>query len=158
MNEVIARIKDLIGRGHKVDVEEYKSGKVVGRSGAKIRANIKNHEASKIKAAKPVRRRTAKASPFSFSDVAIPDGAKLVFIPAGVEVVVVSDKEIGYKTCNIRCRDFARSSCPTRTHQALTKVQSSFHIKVKPCWPFAKSGKRRAKYDPKAEGFMNDEK
>ena len=49
MDEVIVRIKNLIVRGHKVDVEEYKGGKVVGRSGAKIRANIKKHEKSKSK-------------------------------------------------------------------------------------------------------------
>ena len=49
LDEVIARIKNLIVRGHKMDVEEYKGGKVAGRSGAKIRANIKHHEAAKAR-------------------------------------------------------------------------------------------------------------
>lgn len=97
LDEVIARIKNLIGRGHKVDVEEYKGGKVVGRSGAKIRANIKRHETAKAKISKSEKKNIGKVKSFSFAEIEIPIGAKLVFVPTSTEVTVADDKKIEYK-------------------------------------------------------------
>lgn len=97
LDEVITRIKNLIGRGHKVDVEEYKGGKVVGRSGAKIRANIKRHETAKAKISKSEKKNIGKVKSFSFAEIEIPIGAKLVFVPTGTEVTVADDKKIEYK-------------------------------------------------------------
>ena len=50
LEEVIFRIKKLISRGHKENVEEYKGGKVIGRHGAGIRANIERQQLRRKKA------------------------------------------------------------------------------------------------------------
>lgn len=115
LDEVIARIKNLIVRGHKMDVEEYKGGKVVGRSGAKIRANIKRHETSRAKVAKPTHTQTGKAKAFSFAEVGIPNGTKLVFVPTGVKVTVVGDKKIEYKGTPYSLSGFCRVFMPNKS-------------------------------------------
>ena len=112
LDEVIARIKNLIVRGHKVDAEEYKGGKVAGRSGAKIRANIKRHETAMVKAAKSAHKRSGKVKAFSFAEVGIPNGTKLVFIPTGAEVKVVGDKEIEYKNTEYSLSGFCNVFMP----------------------------------------------
>ena len=114
LDEVIARIKNLIVHGHKVDVEEYKGGKVAGRSGAKIRSNIKKHEAEGRKIPKRQSSHSQKARAFSFGDVNIPVGTKLVFIPTGVEVVVVADKKIKYKNAQYSLSGFCKAFMPNR--------------------------------------------
>ena len=114
LDEVIARIKNLIARGHKMDVEEYKGGKVVGRSGAKIRANIKRHEAAKAKVVKSARKNTGKAKAFSFAEVKISNGAKLVFVPTGAEVTVVGDKKIEYKGTQYSLSGFCKVFMPQK--------------------------------------------
>ena len=114
LNEVIARIKNLIVRGHKVDVEEYKGGKVIGRSGAKIRANIKRHENASVKVTKPAVAQAVKAKAFSFSDVGISSGTKLVFVPTGVKVTVLNDKEIKYKNAPYSLSGFCKVFMPNR--------------------------------------------
>ena len=112
LDEVIARIKNLIVRGHKMNVEEYKGGKVKGRSGAKIRANIKRHETAKAKAAKAVRKSTERVKAFSFAEVKIDKGAKLVFVPTGAEVTVVGDKQIEYKGAQYSLSGFCKVFMP----------------------------------------------
>ena len=112
LDEVIARIKNFIVRGHKMDVEEYKGGKVIGRSGAKIRANIKRHETAKAKVEKPTQNNTERAKAFSFAEVEIPVGAKLVFIPTGAEVIVVDDKKIEYKNTEYSLSGFCKVFMP----------------------------------------------
>ncbi len=114
LDEVITRIKNLIVRGHKVDVEEYKGGKVVGRSGAKIRANIKKHETGGRNVANRQSKNTKKAKAFSFLDVSIPVGTKLVFIPTGVEVIVVDDKKVKYKNAQYSLSGFCKEFMPNR--------------------------------------------
>lgn len=114
LDEVIARIKNLIARGHKMDVEEYKGGKVVGRSGAKIRANIKRHETARAKVAKPAHKKTGKAKAFSFAEVDIANGTKLVFIPTGAKVTVVGDKKIEYKGTQYSLSGFCRDFMPNK--------------------------------------------
>ena len=115
LDEVIARIKNLIVRGHKMDVEEYKGGKVVGRSGAKIRANIKRHETAMVKAAKLTYKKSGKAKAFSFAEVGIPNGTKLVFVPTGAEVTVVGDKKIEYKNTEYSMSGFCKVFMPHRS-------------------------------------------
>ena len=121
LDEVVGRIKNLIVRGHKMDVEEYKGGKVTGRSGAKIRANIKKHETAKEKAVKPAYKETGKAKAFSFEDVDIPNGTKLVFIPTGAEVTVVGIKKIEYKNTQYSlsgfCKVFMPNKCASGAYQ-----------------------------------------
>lgn len=121
LDEVIARIKNLIVRGHKMDVEEYKGGKVVGRSGAKIRANIKRHEKAMVKAAKPTLKESGKAKAFSFAEVGISNGTKLVFVPTGVTVTVVGDKKIEYKGAQHSlsgfCKVFMPNKCASGAYQ-----------------------------------------
>ena len=114
LDEVIARIKNLVVRGHKVDVEEYKGGKVVGRSGAKIRANIKRHEKAMVKAAKSAHKKSGKAKAFSFAEVKIPSGTKLVFIPTGVVVTVIGDKKIEYKDTEYSLSGFCKAFMPNK--------------------------------------------
>ena len=97
-----------------MDVEEYKGGKVVGRSGAKIRANIKRHETAKAKVVKSVHKNTGKAKAFSFSEVEISNGAKLVFVPIGAEVTVVSDKKIEYKGTRYSLSGFCKVFMPQK--------------------------------------------
>ena len=115
LDEVVGRIKNLIVRGHKMDVEEYKGGKVIGRSGAKIRANIKKHETSRRNVVKRQSRHTKKAKAFSFLDVNILVGTKLVFIPTGVEVVVTGDKKIKYKNVQYSLSGFCKEFMPNRS-------------------------------------------
>ena len=114
LDEVIARIKNLIVRGHKMDVEEYKGGKVVGRSGAKIRANIKRHETAKAKVVKLSHKNTRKAKAFSFAEVEIPNGTKLVFVPTGAEVTVAGDRKIGYKGTQYSLSGFCKVFMPQK--------------------------------------------
>ena len=116
LDEVIARIKNLIVRGHKMDVEEYKGGRVVGRSGTKIRANIKRHEKARVKAAKSARTNTGKAKAFSFAEVGISNGAKLVFVPTGAEVTVVGDKKIEYRNTEYSLSGFCKVFMPNRNN------------------------------------------
>ena len=115
LDEVITRIKNLIVRGHKVDVEEYNGGKVAGRSGAKIRANIKKHETTRRDVTKRQSQHTKKAKAFSFWDVNISVGTKLVFIPTGVEVVVAGDKKIKYKNAQYSLSGFCKEFMPNRS-------------------------------------------
>ena len=112
LDEVIARIKNLIVRGHKMDVEEYKGGKVVGRSGGKIRANIKRHEAAKAKVVKSKHDNTGKVKAFSFAEVGMSNGVKLVFVPTGAEVTVVGDKKIEYKGTQYSLSGFCKVFMP----------------------------------------------
>ena len=112
LNEVIGRIKNLIARGHKEDVEEYKGGKVIGRSGAKIRANIKRHDTVKAKILKSEKKDIGKAKSFSFAEIEIPTGAKLVFVPTGVEVTVAGDKKIEYKGTSYSLSGFCKVFMP----------------------------------------------
>ena len=115
LDEVIARIKNLIVRGHKMDVEEYKGGKVVGRSGAKIRANIKRHETARAKIAKPAHKQIGRAKAFSFAEVEIPNGTKLVFVPTGVTVTVIGDKKIEYKGAQYSLSGFCKVFMPNKS-------------------------------------------
>ena len=102
LDEVIRRIKKLIARGHKENVEEYKGGKVIGRHGAGIRANIERQQLDRAKAkartavkARCVResgRQQGKASAFSFASTGISVGSDLVFMPTGAVVKVVDGK------------------------------------------------------------------
>ena len=104
LDEVIARIKNLIARSHKMDVEEYKGGKVIGRSGAKIRANIKRHEAAKAKVVKSAHKNTvrevqdaARRGPFRFSMCGIGVGAEVVFVGnESKKAVVVDDRHVRF--------------------------------------------------------------
>ena len=114
LDEVIARIKNLIVRGHKMDVEEYKGGKVVGRSGAKIRANIKRHEKAMVKTVKPTLKESGKAKAFSFTKVGISNGTKIVFVPTGAEVTVVGDKKIEYKNTEYSLSGFCKVFMPNK--------------------------------------------
>jgi hypothetical protein len=114
LDEIVGRIKNLIVRGHKVDVEEYKGGKVVGRSGAKIRANIKRHEAAKAKVVKPIRKNIGKTKAFSFAEVEISNGAKLVFVPTGAEVTVAGDKKIEYKGTHYSLSGYCKEFMPRK--------------------------------------------
>jgi hypothetical protein len=114
LDEIISRIKNLIVRGHKVDVEEYKGGKVVGRSGAKIRANIKKHEIGKMNAGKPVQKKTSRAKAFSFEEAGISVGTELVFIPTGAKVVVVGGKKVEYKNSEYALSGFCKVFMPSR--------------------------------------------
>ena len=112
LNEVISRIKTLIGRGHKSDVEEYKGERPEGRSGANIRANMKRRETEKAKATKPAHTQTGKAKAFSFAEVEISNGRKLVFIPSGVKVTVIGDKKIEYKGTQYSLSGFCKVFMP----------------------------------------------
>ena len=132
LDEVIARIKNLIVRGHKVDVEEYKGGKVVGRSGAKIRANIKRHEKAMIKSAKPAHKKSGKAKTFSFMEVGIPNGTKLVFVPTDEEVTVVGDKRIEYKNTEYSLSGFCRVFMPQKNPSGAYQGPKYFSYKGKP--------------------------
>lgn len=131
LNEVIARIKNLIVRGHKMDVEEYRGGKVVGRSGAKIRANIKRHEAAKAKVEKSAHKNTGKAKAFSFAEVGMSNGTKLVFVPTGVEVTVVGDKKIEYKGAQYSLSGFCKDFMPHKNASGAYQGPKYFSYKGK---------------------------
>ena len=131
LDEVIARIKNLIVRGHKMDVEEYKGGKVVGRSGAKIRANIKRHEAAKVKVVRSTHDNTGKAKAFSFAEVEISNGAKLVFVPTGAEVTVVGDKKIEYKGTQYSLSGFCKIFMPHKNSSGAYQGPKYFSYKGK---------------------------
>ena len=131
LNEVIARIKNLIVRGHKMDVEEYRGGKVVGRSGAKIRANIKRHEAAKAKVEKSAHKNTGKAKAFSFAEVGMSNGTKLVFVPTGVEVTVVGDKKIEYKGAQYSLSGFCKDFMPHKNASGAYQGSKYFSYKGK---------------------------
>jgi len=131
LDEVIARIKNLIARGHKMDVEEYKGGKVVGRSGAKIRANIKRHEAAKAKVVKSAYKNTGKAKAFSFAEVGISNGTKLVFVPTGTEVTVASDKKIEYKGTQYSLSGFCKVFMPQKNASGAYQGPKYFSYKGK---------------------------
>ena len=132
LDEVITRIKNLIVRGHKVDVEEYKGGRVTGRSGAKIRANIKKHETAKATVAKPAHKGMGKAKAFSFEDVDIPNGTKLVFIPTGAEVTVVGDKKIEYKDTEYSLSGFCKVFMPHKNASGAYQGPKFFSYNGKP--------------------------
>ena len=132
LNEVISRIKTLIGRGHKSDVEEYKGERPEGRSGANIRANMKRRETEKAKATKPVHKKTGKAKVFSFADVDIPNGTKLVFIPTGAEVTVVGDKRIEYKGVQYSLSGFCRVFMPNKNPSGAYQGPKFFSYNGKP--------------------------
>lgn len=132
LDEVISRIRALIGRGHKKDIEEYKGGRVKGRTAAEIRANIKKHEESKIKVAQSMQKRMVKAKAFSFSDVAIPNGAKLVFIPTGGEVVVASEKTIEYNNVQYSLSGFCKEFMPNKNASGAYQGPKYFSYKGKP--------------------------
>ena len=131
LDEVIARIKNLIVRGHKMDVEEYKGGKVVGRSGAKIRANIKRHEAAKVKVVRSTHDNTGKAKAFSFAEVGMSNGAKLVFVPTGAEVTVVGDKKIEYKGTQYSLSGFCKIFMPHKNSSGAYQGPKYFSFKGK---------------------------
>ena len=131
LDEVIARIKNLIVRGHKMDVEEYKGGQVVGRSGAKIRANIQRHEAAKAKVVKSAHKNTGKAKAFSFSEVGIANDAKLVFVPTGAEVTVVDDRKIEYKGTRYSLSGFCRVFMPQKNASGAYQGPKYFSYKGK---------------------------
>ena len=131
LDEVIARIKNLIARGHKMDVEEYKGGKVIGRSGAKIRANIKRHEAAKAKVVKSEHKNTGKAKAFSFAEVGLSNGAKLVFVPTGAEVIVVGDKKIEYKGTQYSLSGFCKVFMPHKNSSGAYQGPKYFSCKGK---------------------------
>ena len=131
LDEVITRIKNLIVRGHKMDVEEYKGGNVIGRSGVKIRANIKKHEQAKVKMGKSSLDCNQKAKPFSFSIVAIPNGSQLIFIPTGVKVMVVGDKEIEYNNIRYSLSGFCREFMPNKSKSGAYQGPAYFEYKGK---------------------------
>lgn len=100
---------------------EYKGGKRLGRSGANIRSNIKKQETATAKVEKPAHAQTGKAKAFSFAEVEIPNGAKLVFVPTGVTVTVVGDKKIEYKGAQYSlsgfCKVFMPKKCTSGAYQ-----------------------------------------
>lgn len=115
IEEVIRRVKQHSKRGFIANIEkmvEYKGGKRLGRSGVNIRSNIKKHETAKAKVEKPTRDGKERARAFSFAEVEIPAGAKLVFIPTGVEVSVVDDKKIEYKNTEYSLSGFCKVLMP----------------------------------------------
>ena len=87
---------------------------MVGRSGAKIRANIKRHETAKAKVAKLARKNMEKAKAFSFAEVGMSNGTKLVFVPTGAEVTVVGDKKIEYKGTQYSLSGFCKVFMPQK--------------------------------------------
>jgi len=126
LDEVIRRIKKLIARGHKENVEEYKGGKVIGRHGAGIRANIERQQLDRAKAkartavkARCVResgRQQGKASAFSFASTGISVGSDLVFMPTGAVVKVVDGKnKISYEGKQYSLSGFCRRFMPNRS-------------------------------------------
>jgi hypothetical protein len=132
LDEIIARIKNLIVRGHKIDVEEYKGGNVVGRSGAKIRANIRRHEKATAKTAKPVHKKSGKVKAFSFAAVGIPNGSKLVFVPTGTEVVVSGEKTIEYNNVHYSMSGFCKKFMPNKNASGAYQGPKYFSYKDKP--------------------------
>ena len=114
LDEVISRIRTLIGRGHKLDVEEYKGERPEGRSGANIRANMKRRETVKAKVVKSAHKNMGKAKAFSFTEVGIPNGARLVFVPTGAEVTVIGDKKIEYKGTQYSLSGFCKVFMPQK--------------------------------------------
>ena len=126
LEEIISRIKNLIVRGHKVDVEEYKGGKVIGRSGAKIRANIerqqirleksKGSDRARSDNESKIRRNARKASAFSFASVGIAPRSELVFLPTGIIVKVVDGKnKISFKGKCYSLSGFCKQFMPNRS-------------------------------------------
>ena len=126
LEEVIFRIKKLISRGHKENVEEYKGGKVIGRHGAGIRANIERQQLSRKKAmtlatdkekcARDDVHKKGRALPFSFASVGISVGSDLVFMPTGAVVTVVDGKnKISYEGKQYSLSGFCRRFMPNRS-------------------------------------------
>lgn len=128
LDEVIRRIKGLIGRGHMDDVEEFKGGRVIGRSGSKIRANLEKQKAV-LSTKRGITQKVAKnpdagtgfdvvgksgrAKPFSFESLGITVSTRLVFIPTGENVQVVDERHVAYQGKRYSLSGFCRVFMPT---------------------------------------------
>lgn len=127
LDEVIRRIKGLIGRGHMDDVEEFKGGRVIGRSGAKIRSNLEKQKAA-LQAKRDAVQKVAKnpgkskrravvgkserAAPFSFEALGVAIATRLVFIPTGVVVNVADGRHVVYRGKKYSLSGFCKMFMP----------------------------------------------
>ncbi len=114
LEEVKLRIREIILRGHHVNVEEYDGGKVVGRSGAAIRNNLKKPQSPKKTLKKPTEKAKPRTEPFSFKKVGIAKGEELVFDPTGIKVTVVDEKKSEYKGTTYSLSGFCKQFMPQK--------------------------------------------
>jgi hypothetical protein len=142
LEEVIFRIKKLISRGHKENVEEYKGGKVIGRHGAGIRANIERQQlrrkkamtlaTDKAKCARDDVHKKGRALPFSFASVGISVGSDLVFMPTGSVVKVVDGKnKISFDGNQYSLSGFCKQFMPNRSPSGAYQGPKFFYFKGK---------------------------
>ena len=114
LEEVKARIREIILRGHHSNVEEYDGGKVVGRSGAAIRNNLKKPQLPKKAIKKPAEGAKPRAEAFSFEKVGIAKGEELLFEPTKIKVTVVDEKNIEYKGTTYSLSGFCKAFMPKK--------------------------------------------
>ena len=84
-----------------------------------------------VKAAKPTRKKSGKAKAFSFAEVKIPSGTKLVFIPTGVVVTVIGDKKIEYKDTEYSLSGFCKAFMPNKNTSGAYQGPKFFSYKGK---------------------------
>ena len=146
IEEVVRRIKQHSKRGFLAKIEkmvEYKGGKRLGRSGANIRSNMKKQETATAKVEKPAHAQTGKAKAFSFAEVEIPNGTKLVFVPTGVTVTVVGDKKIEYKGAQYSLSGFCKVFMPNKSASGAYQGPKYFSYNGKTLLEIRKERERR---------------
>lgn len=114
LKEVKAMIRKIILKERYINVEEYDGGKVVGRSGAAIRNNLKKPQSPKKTVKKPTEKAKPRTEPFSFKKVGIAKGEELVFDPTGIKVTVVDEKKIEYKGTTYSLSGFCKAFMPKK--------------------------------------------
>ena len=80
---------------------------------------------------KSTRKNTGKAKAFSFAEVGISNGAKLVFVPTGAEVIVVGDKKIEYKGTQYSLSGFCKVFMPHKNASGAYQGPKYFSYKGK---------------------------